>query len=121
MTKFTVEVADTDAERAQGLMHREHMPKSAGMLFIFERPQRAAFWMRNTPLPLDLIFIDKTGVITNIHENAIPFDETTIPSRGRVLAVLEVNAGTSETFGFAVGDQMQHPAFDPDAAAWPCP
>ena len=116
-----MEVADTPETRARGLMFRESMPRSAGMLFIYDRPQRVSFWMRNTPLPLDLIFLDETGTVTRIHRDAIPFDETPIPGGGGVLAVLEINAGLSETFGFTPGDQMQHPAFDPADAAWPCP
>lgn len=91
------------------------------MLFVYERPQRVSFWMRNTPLPLDLIFLDETGTVTRIHRNAVPFDETPIPGGGGVLVVLEINGGLSEVFGFAPGDEMQHPAFDPAKAAWPCP
>ncbi|MCR9085623.1 MAG: DUF192 domain-containing protein [Rhodobacteraceae bacterium] len=119
--RFTVEIADTPETRARGLMFRESMPRNAGMLFIYDRPQRVSFWMRNTPLPLDLIFLDDTGTVTRIHRDAIPFDETAIPGGSGVLAVLEINGGLSDIFGFAPGDQMQHPAFDRATAAWPCP
>lgn len=91
------------------------------MLFVYDRAQRVSFWMRNTPLPLDLIFLDETGTVTRIHPEAVPFDETPIPGGGGVLAVLEINGGLSEVFGFEPGDQMQHPAFDAVTAVWPCP
>lgn len=119
--RFKVEIADTPQTRARGLMFRESMPRSAGMLFIYDRPQRVSFWMRNTPLPLDLIFLDGTGTVTRIHRNAVPFDETPISGGSAVLVVLEINGGLSEVFGFEPGDEMQHPAFDPGTAAWPCP
>lgn len=117
---FTVELADEPAERAQGLMFREKMSTSAGMLFIYDRPQRATFWMRNTLIGLDMIFVDPQGVVTNIHENAIPLDETTIDGGDGVLAVLEINAGLVSRFGIRVGDELRHPAFDQAQAIWPC-
>ena len=101
-------------------MHRTSMPKSAGMLFVYDQPQTVSFWMRNTPLPLDLLFFDETGQLTRIHREAIPFDETPIPGGGDVLAVLEINGGLSDVFGFKVGDAALHPSFDPDGALWPC-
>jgi uncharacterized membrane protein (UPF0127 family) len=118
--RFTVEVADEPAERAQGLMNRESMPRSAGMLFLYEAPQRATFWMRNTLIPLDMIFMDETGTVTHIHENAIPLDETTIDGGAGVLAVLEINGGLSGAIGIDVGSELRHPGLDPALAAWPC-
>ena len=70
MARFGVEVADDPAERAQGLMNRESLATSSGMLFVYEGPQHATFWMKNTLIPLDMIFIDRAGNVTNIHENA---------------------------------------------------
>lgn len=118
--RFTVEVADEPAERSQGLMNRPSMPSGAGMLFVYPAPQRATFWMRNTLIPLDMIFLDSSGTVTHIHENAVPLDETTIDGGTGVLAVLEINGGMSSRLGIAVGDTLRHPAFDADLAAWPC-
>ncbi|WP_424432652.1 DUF192 domain-containing protein [Planktotalea sp.] len=118
--RFTVELADEPAERSQGLMHREVMAASAGMLFVFEKPQPVAFWMKNTLIPLDMVFADRTGKILRIHENAIPHDETPIPGGDAVYAVLEINAGLTEKFGFRVGDALQHPAFSGGPAIIKC-
>lgn len=117
---FTVEVADDSGERAQGLMNRTSMPRSAGMLFVFDSPGPRAFWMKNTLIPLDMLFVDRTGRIAHIHENAIPLDETPIPGGDNVFAVLEVNGGLSARFGIKEGDVLQHPAFAGGPAALPC-
>jgi uncharacterized protein len=118
--RFTVELADDPAERAQGLMNRPSMPRSAGMLFLYERPQRATFWMRNTLIPLDMIFMDETGTVTRVHENAVPLDETTIDGGDGVLAVLEINGGLARAIGIAEGSELRHPGLDQSIAAWPC-
>ncbi len=117
--EFTVELAETPQARGVGLMNRDHLDRNAGMLFIFDPPQRVSFWMRNTRIPLDMLFIDRQGVVRRIHENAIPFDETSIPGGRNVYGVLEVNGGLTEVFGFDVGTQVRHPRFAPEAA-WPC-
>lgn len=117
---FTVEVADDSSERARGLMHRESLAASAGMLFVFEAPRPAAFWMKNTLIPLDIIFADRTGTVRHIHENAIPHDETPIPGGDDIFAVLEINGGLSARFGLSDGDILQHPAFAGGPAARPC-
>lgn len=118
--RFTVELANTPETRSQGLMFREKMAKSAGMLFIYDAPQRATFWMRNTLIPLDMIFTDDTGTVQHIHHDAIPGDETTIDGGSGILTVLEINAGLARAMGITTGSQMRHPAFDADLAAWPC-
>ncbi len=118
--QFNVELADDPAEQAQGLMHRTEMPMSAGMYFVNPRPRRTSFWMRNTLIPLDMLFIDAQGVVQHIHENAVPLDETPIPSGGAVLTVLEINGGLAKQLGLAACDQMQHPSFSQTNAAWPC-
>ena len=116
---FKVDVADDNAERSRGLMFVESMPTLGGMLFVYDSPQRATFWMRNTLISLDMLFTDGTGTITRIHENAIPGDETTIDGGDNVSAVLEINGGLSARLGISEGDVIQHPSFGPDAAM-PC-
>ena len=116
---FTVDVADEPQERSQGLMFVEEMGTLNGMLFIYETPRNATFWMRNTLIPLDMLFTDKSGVITHLHENAVPLDESTIDGGDDVLAVLEINGGLSARLGIEVGDQLQHPAFGANAVL-PC-
>ena len=115
-----MDVADDNAERSQGLMHVESMPQSAGMLFIYERPQAARFWMKNTLIPLDMIFMDRTGTVTKVHENAVPLSERLINGGRDVQYVLEVNGGVSARLGIGPGDQLRHPGILQDVAAWPC-
>ncbi|SFK58618.1 DUF192 domain-containing protein [Shimia haliotis] len=118
--RFTVEVADTDEERARGLMHRESMPMSAGMLFIYERPERASFWMRNTLIPLDILFADHTGVVRHIHPEAVPLDETPIPGGDGIKYVLEINGGLAEAMGISVGSELRHGEMQQESAKWRC-
>lgn len=118
--KFSIEVADDAKERSLGLMNRPSMPKLSGMLFIYESPANLTFWMRNTLIPLDMIFIKPDGTIAHIHENAVPLDETPIPGGPGNLAVLEVNGGLSRQLGIEVGDQVQHDAFASHDPVWPC-
>lgn len=118
--RFSVEIADDPQEQAIGLMHRENMPLSAGMLFVYPSARSASFWMRNTLIPLDMLFIDATGVVRHIHENAVPLDETPIFGGDDVLAVLEINGGLAARLGIEEGAQIRHPAFGLDGAIWPC-
>jgi len=117
--QFTVDVADSNEKRAQGLMFVEEMATMQGMLFVYERPQRASFWMRNTLIPLDMVFVDEAGVVKNIHAMAQPLDETPILGGEDIQFVLEINGGLAAMLGLEVGDQMQHPSFGGDAV-WPC-
>ena len=117
--RFSVEVADDPSERSQGLMFRESMSRSAGMLFVYDRPQRVAFWMRNTLIPLDMIFLDETGTVVRVHENAIPLDETAIPGGDNIQYLLEVNAVLSALFGIEEGTELRHPSIG-ENAAWSC-
>lgn len=117
--RFNVEVADDGEERAQGLMFREKMARSSGMLFIYPAPQRASFWMKNTLIPLDMIFTDGSGRVTRVHSNAVPGDLTPIDGGEGVVAVLEINGGLAARMGIAPGAELRHPSFG-DAAAWPC-
>jgi hypothetical protein len=118
--RFTVEVVDTEASRARGLMFRESLPRFGGMLFVYDRTGPVAFWMKNTLIPLDMLFFDEAGVLTRIHENAVPGDLTPIPGGDSVRYVLEINGGLSEALGITSGAEMRHPAVLQDGAAWPC-
>lgn len=110
--RFMVEFADTPERRAVGLMHRASMPADHGMLFDFKTDAPVAMWMRNTRIPLDMLFIAKDGRIVNIAERTVPFSETTVPSKGPVRAVLELNGGTSARLGIKPGDRVTHPMFN---------
>ena len=103
---FSVELATNAAERAVGLMNRKELPEGRGMLFDFEREAPVAFWMHNTYIPLDMIFIRADGSILRIAENAEPLSDRLIPSGGPVRAVLEVIGGTASKFGIAPGDRV---------------
>lgn len=118
--RFNVEIADEPAERSLGLMNRPSMPMNAGMLFVFESQQPVSFWMRNTLIPLDMLFVDETGVIARVHENAVPLDETPIPSGAPVRYVLEINGGLAAQIGIEAGDELRAHAIPADVAAWPC-
>ena len=120
MARFSVEIADEPAEWRQGLMFRESMPSGAGMLFVYDEPRAPSFWMRNTLIPLDMLFIGADGTVLKIHENAIPMDETPIPGGSDVLMVLEINGGLSSQLGLKEGAEIQHPALDQGSAVFPC-
>ena len=120
LARFAVEVADDGAERAQGLMFREHMATSAGMLFVYDKPQRAMFWMKNTVIPLDMVFADPSGVVTTVHADAVPGDETPIDGGDGVQLILEINGGLAARMGIVPGAELRHPAIAQGAAAWPC-
>jgi hypothetical protein len=109
--RFHVEIADNNAEREQGLMYRRSMPADHGMLFDFNPPQQVSFWMHNTLLPLDIIFIGEDGRILNIAANATPFSDDNIPSAGPVRGVLELNAGRAAALDILPGDRVRHRIF----------
>jgi uncharacterized protein len=109
--EFTVEMAVSPAQRSQGLMFRESLAEDRGMLFDFGRPQRATMWMRNTYLPLDMLFIDAHGRITQIAANTEPLSDAVIASREPVRAVLELRGGLSAKLGIEPGDRVIHPLF----------
>lgn len=120
LARFRVELADTAAERAKGLMFRNHMPSAAGMLFVYDQPQHAVFWMENTAIPLDMIFADAAGRVTRVHSGAQPFDRTPIDGGEGVRFVLEINGGLAERLGIAPGAELRHTAIPAVSAAWPC-
>ncbi|MFZ0620812.1 MAG: DUF192 domain-containing protein [Pseudolabrys sp.] len=109
---FAVEVVDNDADRAKGLMYRKELPEGRGMLFDFHREQEVSFWMQNTYIPLDMVFIRGDGRILRIAENTEPLSTRLIPSGGPVRAVLEVIAGTTQKLGIAPGDRVASPIFN---------
>ncbi len=108
---FRVEVAQSSEARAVGLMYRKNMAVNEGMLFDFEREQLIMMWMKNTFLPLDMMFIDKTGRILKIVSNTKPLSLDVIESGARVLAVLEVNGGLAARLGIRRGDLVRHRLF----------
>ncbi len=110
---FQVEIARDDTSRARGLMDRRYMPADHGMLFEFDREAPEAFWMKDTYIPLDMIFISRAGIVTNIVANAEPLSERAIPSGPPCMAVLELNGGAAARIGLKVGDKVRHPFFKP--------
>lgn len=106
---FTVEIVDTPETRAKGLMYRQELADDAGMLFDFKEERPVSFWMRNTYIPLDMLFIEADGTVLNIHVNARPHDTTSIPSAGPVQFVLEIPGGRSTELGIEAGDTVSHP------------
>jgi len=109
--RIEVEVAETPEEKAVGLMFRRSVPENTGMLFPYSSPQEVTMWMRNTYVPLDMIFIRADGIIHRIEERTEPFSEKTIASRGPVTAVLELAGGAASRLGLKPGDRVIHPRF----------
>ena len=118
--RFYVEVADDNAERAQGLMYRESLGASEGMLFVFDRPGSPGFWMKNTLIPLDMLFITPEGVVQYVHSNAIPGDLTSISGGSGVQYVLEIKGGMAGMMGITEGSEVRAAQIDGAVAAWPC-
>jgi uncharacterized membrane protein (UPF0127 family) len=106
--KFNVEVVDTNETRALGLMYRTELAPDAGMLFDFKETRETSFWMRNTLIPLDMIFITADGIVRTVHVNAKPQDPTAIPSEVPVQFVLEIPGGRSVEIGLKPGDKVDH-------------
>ena len=106
---FNIEVATTNHERALGLMFRRSLPENGGMLFLYDRPQPAAMWMKNTLIPLDMIFIAADGRVHRIEQNAEPHSTALIPSEGPIVGVLELNGGEAAKIGLKRGDKVLYP------------
>lgn len=106
--ELQVEIADDDEKRMRGLMFRTDLPQNSAMLFVFERPRMITMWMRNTPLPLDMLFLDEQGIVKNIHKNAQPFSESLISSGIEASFVVELHAGDSDRLGIQKGDKVLH-------------
>jgi uncharacterized protein len=109
--RFKVEIAETPAQMTQGLMFRRSLAPDAGMLFDYKEPTAATMWMRNTLIPLDMLFVDAQGRIVNIHQRAVPQSLDVIAAAAPVRAVIELNGGTAARLGIAPGDQVVHPIF----------
>lgn len=109
--KFQVEVARTPKERERGLMERRSMPRDQGMMFDFHMEQPVSMWMKNTYIPLDMIFVSQQGRVTGVAENTVPMSETIIPSGPPAYAVIEFNAGVAHDIGLKAGDEVRHSAF----------
>lgn len=110
---FTVEVARTNEQIRDGLMFRTSMPPDAGMLFLLPVPQEVRFWMKNTLIPLDMLFIRPDGVVAKVHANAQPQDLTPIPSGEVVAAVIEINGGRAAQLGIVAGSRVSSASFNP--------
>jgi hypothetical protein len=108
--KFDIELAQTSEQMSFGLMFRRQLAPDAGMLFIYDPPRPAAMWMKNTYIPLDMLFIGTDGRIVNIAERTVPHSEATVASTGTVRATLELNGGSAARLGIKPGDRVRHPA-----------
>ena len=118
ISTYSIEIADDASERAQGLMFREEMARDHGMYFVYPTGRPVAFWMKNTPLPLDIIYINERGIICSIAADTTPFSEEALPSSCAAQTVLELNAGEAKSAGIRVGAPVRHPAVvNP---AWKC-
>ena len=120
IARFHVEVATTAADHAKGLMFREKMAAASGMLFVFDPPKHARFWMKNTLIPLDMIFADSGGRVTVVQANAVPQDTTPLDGGDGVAFVLEINGGLAKRLGIAPGAVMRHSLIAQDGALWSC-
>ena len=109
--QFTVEVATTPQQMEQGLMFRPSLAPDAGMIFDYGRPSMAMMWMKNTLIPLDMLFVDAAGRVVNIHERAVPGSLATIAAAAPVRAVIELNGGTAARLGIKPGDRVDFPIF----------
>lgn len=105
--RFTVEVASSAEQQSMGLMYRNQLAPDRGMIFPFDPPRDASFWMRNTLIPLDMIFVRADGTITNIEANTVPYSEEPVRSAGPVAAVLEIAGGRSAELGIKAGDKVK--------------
>lgn len=117
---FSVEVASTGQARAKGLMDRRHLDPGRGMLFVFPEPIEARFWMKDTRIPLDMVFVGPRGTVRQVKAAAKPMDETIIDGGPGIRFVLEINAGLAARHGIRPGVAMQSPLVPQDHAAWRC-
>lgn len=107
ITQIDIEIADNPDKIETGLMYRRSLPDKAGVLFIYKQPQPLSFWMKNTYIPLDIIFVDENTQIVTIHKNTKPLSEDSIPSYRDSMYVIEVNAGFCDKYGIQIGDYIK--------------
>lgn len=119
-TEIAVEVADTRRKRAQGFMNRHQIPQGTGMLFVFDEPHEATFWMRNTFVPLDILFFDRNGYLRHVHFSAQPHDLTAISGGPDTKLALEVPAGEIDRLGIGLRASIRHPLVEQEHARWKC-
>lgn len=117
---FSVEVARTEAERAYGLMNRDRLSPDAGMIFVWPEPVHARFWMKDTRIALDMIFVDPKGIVKRVAADAKPMDLTLIDGGQGIQYVVEINAGRARALDIGPGAEMQSPLIPDRLAAWPC-
>ncbi|MGY3437051.1 MULTISPECIES: DUF192 domain-containing protein [unclassified Marinovum] len=117
---FGVAVADDFMEQSRGLMYVKDMADNQGMLFIYGETRKVSFWMKNTFIPLDMVFIDARGVVKKVHAKAVPHDTTSIPSDYPIRSVLEINGGLAARLGIRPGTVVRHAELPQTNAAWPC-
>jgi uncharacterized membrane protein (UPF0127 family) len=108
---INVEITETEEERAQGLMFRTHMPENSGMLFFYKTPREITMWMRNTYIPLDMVFIRKDGTVHRIEAGTEPLSEAIVSSQGGAVACLELGGGEAARLGLKAGDKVDHRLF----------
>ncbi len=118
---FDVEIADDPAEQSRGLMFRSALAQEAGMLFVYPEPREAVFWMKNTMIPLDMIFIADDGAVARVEAEAVPYSLTPRRSGAPVRAVLEINGGLAAELGIGPGTRALHPAFEAAPEPYRCP
>jgi uncharacterized membrane protein (UPF0127 family) len=111
-----VKSASTLAEQQRGLQFLDSLPEATGMLFLYRRPREVTMWMKHTRFPLDMVFILPGGAVHRVEQSAEPYSERIIASRGSVIAVLEIAAGSAERLGLRRGDRVMHPALGADPA-----
>lgn len=109
---FDIELAVSSQQQAQGLMYRQSLAADAGMLFLYRPAREVSMWMKNTLIPLDMLFIAEDGIVVKVAERTVPLSLTTISSGERVRAVLEINGGMASRLGIRPGDRVVHPAFE---------
>lgn len=118
--KFSVELADNEAKRAQGLMFRKTLGKFSGMIFVYPSEQSVNFWMRNTLIPLDILFFDSKGTLKKIHQNAQPLDLSSLFGGDGIQYVLEINGGMVAKLGINEDTEMRYTLVENEHAVWKC-